>query len=163
MNPENENFEELRRLLALKRHEQPPPGYFHNFSGQVIARIKAGERGDRVLDHSWLQRFWSVLEAKPVFAGAFGAAICAVLISGIFNSEEAGMLSTTSVLPAVSPGVGRVGEGGVISTTPVAAITGIKDSQSDADTNSVASLQSLFDSQPNVTPASQNFTLPGGY
>src|SRR5580765_528 len=103
MNSENENFEQLRRMLAVKRHEQPPPGYFHNFSGQVIARIKAGERGDKIFDKSLLGRFWAMLEAKPVFAGAFGAAVCAVLISGIVNSEEVGTGPTASVMPSVGP------------------------------------------------------------
>src|SRR6516162_5777774 len=133
MNPENENFEQLRRLLALKRHEQPPPGYFHNFSGQVIARIKAGERGDRTLDRSWLQKFFSILEAKPVYAGAFGAAVCAILISGIFNSEEAGMLSTNSIIPAAPSAVGHVAAGAV--PRPSEALTSIKESETDSGTN----------------------------
>jgi hypothetical protein len=104
MNPEIENFEQLRRLLAVKRHEQPPPGYFNTFSSQVISRIKAGELGEpdslveRLLrDAPWLGRLWYALEAKPAFAGAFGAAVCALLISGILYAESG---ESPSVLPA---------------------------------------------------------------
>ncbi len=47
MNENEQNFDELKRLLKLKRHEVPPPGYFNNFSGEVISRIRAGEAGGR--------------------------------------------------------------------------------------------------------------------
>ena len=92
MSQEQENFEQLRRLLALKRHEQPPPGYFHNFSRQVIVRIRAGEAsGDPAWETlsweaPWLQRLWAALEAKPIWAGAFGVAVCSLLISGALYS-----------------------------------------------------------------------------
>ena len=76
MNQDTENFDQLRRLLALKRHEQPPPGYFNNFSSQVIARIKLGDEVriglfvERLLwEAPWLQRIWAALEAKPILAG----------------------------------------------------------------------------------------------
>lgn len=72
---ENENnFESLRRLLALKNYEIPPPGYFDNFSREVTARIRA-EDGSRTANVSsqlsWLSRLLSAFEAKPAFAGGF--------------------------------------------------------------------------------------------
>src|SRR5262245_34278820 len=95
MSPETENFESLRRLLALKRHEQPPPGYFNNFSRQVIVRIQAGERGDDaigfgrwLLEGVWLQRFWNAFETKPALAGAFGVMVCGLLLSGVIYSDQ---------------------------------------------------------------------------
>src|SRR5436309_7076035 len=81
MSPESENFEQLRRLLILKRHEQPPPGYFHHFSREVIVRIKAGDTGETVTaawwswQGSWLQRAWTAIESRPALAGAFGVVV----------------------------------------------------------------------------------------
>jgi len=96
MHPENENFEGLRRLLALKRHEQPPPGYFQDFSGHVIARLRAGERADRSgfweslsWEAPWLQRLWGAFETKPIMAGALGMIVCGFLVSGVLLSEKA--------------------------------------------------------------------------
>lgn len=92
MTPEQENFQDLRRLLALKRHEQPPPGYFHDFSRQVIARIQAGETAssDSWLGRMapWLRSFCSGFEAKPIVAGAFGVGVCSLLVFGLVSSER---------------------------------------------------------------------------
>ena len=95
MSQDSLDFESLRRLLSLKRHEQPPPGYFNNLSTQVIARIKAGETGDEggmerfFWEAPWLQRLWTALETKPVMAAAFGASVCCMLVGGIVYSEKA--------------------------------------------------------------------------
>jgi hypothetical protein len=106
MNQDTENFEQLRRLLKLKRYEQPPPGYFDGFSREIIARIKLGERGEdsavigRLLwEAPWLQRIWAAFEAKPVLAGAFGLAMCAFLISGVIYSEN-GDVQPVAFIPA---------------------------------------------------------------
>ena len=84
MNPEEQNFEQLRRLLVLKRHEQPPPGYFHLFSREVIFRIRAGdgagEQGAFGGRFAWLQNLWVVFEQKPVLASSFGLAVCGLLV-----------------------------------------------------------------------------------
>jgi hypothetical protein len=95
MNQDTENFEQLRRLLAIKRHEQPPPGYFNHFSQEVIARIKVSEKGKRgniverlLWEAPWLQRVWAAFEAKPILAGVFGVAMCGLLITGVVYSDK---------------------------------------------------------------------------
>lgn len=110
MSPPREDFHALRRLLALKRHETPSPGYFNDFSGQVIARIRHGERGEEgsfgaaLWEAPWLQRLWAALEAKPILAGGFAAAACAVLVLGVVYSEGVPMRSADSVAMQ-APGV----------------------------------------------------------
>jgi hypothetical protein len=95
MNENENNFESLRRLLALKRHETPPPGYFEDFSAEVTARIRAGDamRRESVSDRMpielpWLFRLLSAFEAKPAFTGAFAFALCLLLVFGIVYAER---------------------------------------------------------------------------
>src|SRR6185312_15565085 len=101
---ENENFEALRKLLSLKRHEVPPPGYFNRFSGQVIARIRAGER-EAESATPWYLRFMQIFEAKPAFASSFASALCLLLLFGIVYAEQSdqtpqSLMPTASLNPA---------------------------------------------------------------
>jgi hypothetical protein len=97
MNPDSQNFDSLRQLLALKRHEVPPPGYFDRFNRDVMARIKAGDTGDELgAGLSWFRRLLGVFDVKPVFAGAFGTAVCAFLISGVIGSENNPVMATAA-------------------------------------------------------------------
>lgn len=152
MHPESQDFEQLRQLFAIKRHEVPPPGYFNHFSRDVIGRIKAGEQGESPAG-TWFQRVWNFLEAKPIFAGAFGVSVCAVLISGILNSEEAGGVPGVAGNPAgyqvnspVIPAAVALNAGG----TPGSILS----------TNPAAALDSLFDFHLTAQPVS--LTLPSG-
>jgi hypothetical protein len=91
MNENENNFETLRRLLALKRHETPPPGYFDRFSRDVMARLRAGEAGRTANVSSqlpWLFRLISTLEVKPAFAGGFASVLCLLLLLGIVYAER---------------------------------------------------------------------------
>ena len=103
MLPEQDNFEQLRRLLALKRHEQPPPGYFNHFSREVIARIRSSELQQEsssvgfLLEFPLLQRMWAALEAKPVLSGAFGVALCGFLTAGFLFSGNSPALQTGGI------------------------------------------------------------------
>jgi hypothetical protein len=155
MNPESEDFESLRRLLALKRHEQPPPGYFNNFSREVNARLRAG--GDKAGAGAWMQWLWGVLEAKPILAGAFGAGVCAVLISGILNSEGTGIASGTSLNPVASQNAAPF-----VSSMPAVALNepGASQTLLTADP-ATPPLSSLFDFHLSAQPVSAEVVLPG--
>ncbi|MCL5096331.1 MAG: hypothetical protein M1608_02100 [Candidatus Omnitrophica bacterium] len=70
----------------MKRHEQPPPGYFDDFSSQVIAGIRAGAAEPIT---GW-QRLVEVLKCRPVLAGAYGVAVCGLLLLGLNLSRMMG-------------------------------------------------------------------------
>jgi len=108
MHSDPENFEPLRRLLALKKYEQPPPGYFDRFSQQVIARIEAEGVTQKTSflqwftsPLAWLQCAWDSLESRPALAGAFGFAVCGVLASGLYFSPATPLI--TSIVTVDNP------------------------------------------------------------
>lgn len=153
------NFDSLRQLLALKRHEVPPPGYFNSFSGQVIARIQAGEANEQAtlterLTHEapWLIKFLQLFEAKPAFAGAFASALCLLLLFGIVYAERPDAVTQPLLTSTEDAGSALASLSPSTFTQP--------DTQSGllASTNPVMSLQpvaSLFGQQnPFATPVS---------
>jgi len=85
MNPPPEEFDHLRRLLALKRHELPPQGYFNHLSDKIIARIETEGLSAQI---SWWQRLFPDLDAKPVLACAYGLVIMGLLAIGVGVSQS---------------------------------------------------------------------------
>jgi hypothetical protein len=165
MNENENNFESLRRLLALKRHETPPPGYFANFSAAVTARIRAGDARrtasvpDRLADElPWLFRLMSAFEAKPAFAGAFASALCLLLLVGIVYAERPSDIEPQPILQAT------------LDTSPLAVATPVNLSSQPAEqTVFLSSTNPVFNSQPagawfasqGPTVQPVNFMLPG--
>jgi len=95
MNESGQNFDQLKQLLKLKRHEIPPPGFFNHFSDEVISRIRAGEarNGSPILnqlnDHApWLVNFLRFFEAKPGVVGGFATSLCLLLLFGVVVAER---------------------------------------------------------------------------
>ena len=137
MNDSENNFESLRRLLALKRHEIPPPGYFNDFPGRVISSINASqanvprEIADRLFAKApWLLKFLQVFEAKPAFVGSFACSLCLLLLFGIVYAGRPDAMPKSTFLasltqPAVSladatsPGPSPAQTGLMVSTNPV--------------------------------------------
>ena len=159
MRPEQDNVQPLRRLLALKKHEQPPPGYFNSFSGRVIARIQAGERAP---DSFWdrLLELWTAFETKPLLAGAVGVTFCGLITVGFFCSDRASGLQP-SPISMYAPRQAALGN----ARTPAASVLfGQVPGLDGMKTGSVEVIQvepSLFqhiNRRPQTVPA--NFVLP---
>jgi hypothetical protein len=87
MNPQADNFEQIRKLLALKRHEQPPPGYFQNLSARIISRLEAAETGQPTL---W-ERLGFAFGSKPAFVCAVGVIACGLLCIGLLSTVQGNM------------------------------------------------------------------------
>src|SRR5687767_13212598 len=79
-----ENFDQLRKLLALKRYEQAPPGYFNNFSAKVIARIEAAHSA---AERTWWQKLTFQVDFKPALMCGLGVVICGLLSAGVITSR----------------------------------------------------------------------------
>lgn len=102
---QDQDFEKLQRLLRLKRHEQPHPRFFNDFSSQVTARIRTGDLKakkinnfeDVVSQSPWLQRIWQAIEGRPAISGVFAAALCGLVLAGIYFAGN-----TTPTLPTLA-------------------------------------------------------------
>lgn len=96
MNSNPSDFESLRKLLALKRYEQPPPGYFNRLPDQIMARL---ERGDE------RPAFWERFLAQFVFRPALAYGVALVAFSALTLSV---MFSVKTQSPEIAqaPGSG---------------------------------------------------------
>ena len=145
MNQNENNFADLKLLLKLKRHEVPPPGYFDNFSSQVVSRIRAGEAGrsqtfsERLQKNSpWLMNIFRVFEIRPGLVGGFATALCLLLVLVVVFADRAEVASKN--LLAVSEPDASTGNAVASMTTP--SLLAASDSSGIvASTNPVTSLQ----------------------
>lgn len=143
MSDSEQNFEALKKLLKLKQHEVPPPGYFDSFSSKVIARLEAGEAVrnapfyEQIQAHApWLARFIAIFESRGSLIGMSAAGLCLFVMAGVVindktdRTEANGLVADTqsfsapvSPLPmtvaSAQPLLADVGGGIQIATNPV--------------------------------------------
>jgi len=72
----------VRRLLALKRHECPPQGYFGKLSDEIMARLKSPSPAQPARYSNWRQ-WWFDFGCRPILLGAYSVSVCGVLLLGI--------------------------------------------------------------------------------
>jgi len=150
MSDNNQNFQDLKRLLRLKRHEIPPPGYFHGFSGDVLARIQAGDSGsgksflERIqADSPFASALLQLFAARPGVVGALATSVCLLLLLAVLfvdRSEPGAVMASDSAFfaQAAAPAAAAMPTEVASSDTLAAADSGITIS-----TNPVSSLQPL--------------------
>lgn len=84
MKPDDSTQDELQRVLALKRHEQPPRKFFKGFSEKVMDRLQnPGPPPEPTL----MQRLGLDFDTKPVLICLLGLVVCGLLAFGLISSR----------------------------------------------------------------------------
>jgi hypothetical protein len=83
--PQSKDFERLQRLLALKRHESPPPGFHERFPDLVRSRIARAEAEPA----SWWRRWLEQMSFNPAMATAYAAVATLLVFGGLWLSKSA--------------------------------------------------------------------------
>jgi hypothetical protein len=104
MDPAQNEFRSLRQLLALKRHEQPPPGYFDRLSGAIGRRIAAEASEPEPL--GWLAGLLAGFELRPAVLGLFALLLGGVYLMGFSASRDVVRQSwQAQAVPERAPGI----------------------------------------------------------
>lgn len=86
MQPPDDAEKRLVRLLALKRHETPPPGFFDQLPVRILVNLRAGSE---VADVPWWTRAWRVAVLEPMVGLSYAALGLGAVLFGISVLETA--------------------------------------------------------------------------
>ena len=100
--PQNpDEFESLKKLLALKRHEEPPPGYFDRLPGEVRARIAHAQASPE----PWWRRWLATWDLSPALATSYAVVAVTLVLGGVWMAKqptsEGGPQIATTPVPSV--------------------------------------------------------------
>lgn len=117
MKPEDSTQDELQRVLALKRHEQPPETFFKGLSEKVMDRLQNPEPPP---EPTLMQRLGLDQDSKPVLICLLGLVVCGLLAFGLISSR--GMKAPPPTTPdPLGPQPARGSGSGLEGAGPMAA------------------------------------------
>ena len=76
----------LLRLLALKRHEVPPPGFFDQLPRRILVSVRAGVELE---EKPWWEKLRDLIVTEPMVAGSYMALGLGALLFGVSVFETA--------------------------------------------------------------------------
>ncbi len=119
MNPEQENFEGLTKLLALKRHEQPPPRYFDQLSSNVLDHLREAQAQQAI---PWWESLRMSLDWRQALAYSAGLAACGMIAAGMLSSSQTNPAASAVPIIGDSPAGVWAGSPGLASMVPGAPV-----------------------------------------
>ena len=96
---EPNEFESLQRLLALKRHEEPLPGYFDRLPGEVRARIAHAAAHPEPAWRRWLAAW----DLSPALATSYATVAVTLVLGGVWWAQRTGSGSPGAAQVVVAP------------------------------------------------------------
>lgn len=79
-----DEFAAVQKLLALKRHEDPRPGYFDRLPGEVRARIAHAEAHPE----PWWRRWLEAWDLSPALATSYAAVAITLVLGGVWMAKR---------------------------------------------------------------------------
>ena len=86
MYPPEDAEKRLLRLLALKRHELPPPGFFDQLPSRILVSLRAGSE---ISELSWWDRVWQTVVQQPMVGLSYATLGIGAVLFGISVLETA--------------------------------------------------------------------------
>ena len=140
MQDDSQEFEKLRKLLALKRHEVPPPGYFRTFSQTVIRRIET-EQSSHV---SLWQQVVLLFRTRPAISWSFSVALVMTGLVASTAFEKRPSVNQANSIPSVGSKGAAASATLAFATNQVFGPAGLAIEPSVLRTNGEPKLDSLF-------------------
>lgn len=85
MNEHSDSHHKVKKLIALKRFETPPPGHQDLLASKIISRLEAEQMRAR---EPWYRRLMYSMNINPLVTTAYTATILAMLAFGWHYGEH---------------------------------------------------------------------------